>query len=156
MWQQLLRIPYGETTTYGAIARQVALELNKPSMAGQAIGGAVGHNPISIIIPCHRVVGGTGSLTGYAGGLQRKVRLLALEGVDMARFSTPRTERRFECKDALVRGSVGSGFGPEPPAPAFGPEVDRLAGAATNSPRALSISDHQLRRQSITTQRTSS
>lgn len=91
VWQQLLRIPYGQTTTYGAIARQVALEMNKPSMAGQAIGGAVGHNPISIIIPCHRVVGGSGSLTGYAGGLQRKIRLLALEGVNMAGFSTPRT-----------------------------------------------------------------
>lgn len=89
VWQQLLRIPYGETTTYGAIARQVAEQMNKTSMAGQAVGGAVGHNPISIIIPCHRVVGGSGSLTGYAGGIQKKIRLLTLEGVNTARFSVP-------------------------------------------------------------------
>jgi len=89
VWQQLLRIPYGETTTYGAIARQVAEQMNKTSMAGQAVGSAVGHNPISIIIPCHRVVGGSGSLTGYAGGIQKKIRLLTLEGVNTARFSVP-------------------------------------------------------------------
>ena len=90
VWQQLLRIPYGETATYGDIARQVAREMQKASMAGQAVGGAVGHNPISIIIPCHRVVGSSGSLTGYAGGLQKKIRLLALEGVDTAKFFVPR------------------------------------------------------------------
>lgn len=91
VWRQLLRIPYGETTTYGAISRQVAREMNRPSMAGQAIGGAVGRNPISIIIPCHRVVGGNGSLTGYAGGLARKLRLLTLEGAKLGSFSTPQT-----------------------------------------------------------------
>ena len=58
-------------------------------MSGQAVGGAVGHNPISIIIPCHRVVGSSGSLTGYAGGLQKKIRLLALEGVNTVKFFIP-------------------------------------------------------------------
>lgn len=90
VWRQLLDIPYGETMTYGAIARQVALEMKKESMSGQAVGGAVGHNPISIIIPCHRVVGSGGSLTGYAGGLQKKLRLLALEGVNTAKFFVPK------------------------------------------------------------------
>lgn len=79
VWKHLLAISYGETTTYGHIGKQVAKELNKPSMSGQAIGGAVGHNPISIIIPCHRVVGSNGSLTGYAGGLDKKTALLEHE-----------------------------------------------------------------------------
>lgn len=90
VWRQLLKIPYGETTTYGAIANEVALEMQKASMSGQAVGGAVGHNPISIIIPCHRVVGSSGSLTGYAGGLQKKLRLLALEGVNTVKFFVPK------------------------------------------------------------------
>jgi methylated-DNA-[protein]-cysteine S-methyltransferase len=90
VWRQLLRIPYGETMTYGEIARQVAAEMKRTSLPGQAVGGAVGHNPISVIIPCHRVVGSDGSLTGYAGGLQKKIRLLALEGVDTTRFFVPR------------------------------------------------------------------
>ena len=60
-------------------------------MSGQAVGGAVGHNPISIIIPCHRVIGGNGSLTGYAGGIQAKIQLLELEGVDLSRMSVPKT-----------------------------------------------------------------
>lgn len=89
VWQRLLRIPYGETATYGEIGRQVALDLKKTGMSGQAVGGAVGHNPISIIIPCHRVVGSSGSLTGYAGGLGKKVHLLTLEGVDTGRFFLP-------------------------------------------------------------------
>ncbi|MFC0397264.1 methylated-DNA--[protein]-cysteine S-methyltransferase [Paraburkholderia rhizosphaerae] len=89
VWQQLLKIPYGETLTYGAVACQVALEMKKVCMAAQAVGGAVGHNPISIIIPCHRVVGRSGSLTGYAGGLQKKIHLLRLEGVDTANFFLP-------------------------------------------------------------------
>ena len=74
VWQQLLRIPYGATTTYGALAQA----LDRPGGA-QAVGGAVGHNPISIIIPCHRVLGADGALTGYAGGLERKQALLRLE-----------------------------------------------------------------------------
>ena len=78
VWRMLSEIPYGQTTTYGALAR--ALRSAGISAAPQAVGGAVGHNPISILIPCHRVVGADGSLTGYAGGLERKERLLELEG----------------------------------------------------------------------------
>lgn len=80
VWKKLLEIPYGKTRTYGAIAEEIALEDGRTSMSAQAVGGAVGHNPISIIIPCHRVVGSNGSLTGYAGGIDKKVRLLELEG----------------------------------------------------------------------------
>ena len=79
IWELLLRIPYGQVTTYGELAKQAARQLGKASMSAQAVGGAVGHNPISIIIPCHRVVGADGSLTGYAGGLHRKEALLRLE-----------------------------------------------------------------------------
>jgi len=79
VWRQLLNIPYGEVTTYGAVAKAVAAEMGLPSMSAQAVGGAVGHNPISIIVPCHRVVGANGSLTGYAGGVEKKQTLLSLE-----------------------------------------------------------------------------
>lgn len=79
VWQILCTIPYGQTTTYGEIAKQLAARRGLPHMSAQAVGGAVGHNPISILVPCHRVVGLGGSLTGYAGGLERKRCLLALE-----------------------------------------------------------------------------
>ena len=79
VWKILLAIPYGETVTYGDIAREIAARSGISRMSAQAVGGAVGHNPISIIIPCHRVIGSDGSLTGYGGGLDRKARLLALE-----------------------------------------------------------------------------
>lgn len=79
VWDLLLMIPLGEITTYGRIAGSVAGILGVPSMSPQAVGGAVGHNPISILIPCHRVVGSDGSLTGYAGGIDRKAALLSLE-----------------------------------------------------------------------------
>ena len=79
VWKLLLPIPYGQTTTYGEIARQLEKLQNRPHMSAQAVGGAVGHNGISIIIPCHRVVGTKGSLTGYAGGLDKKMALLELE-----------------------------------------------------------------------------
>lgn len=79
VWQRLLQIPYGETTTYGALA--AALRLDGISAAPQAVGGAVGHNPILFLIPCHRVLGADGSLTGYAGGLDVKRKLLQLEGI---------------------------------------------------------------------------
>ena len=75
----LLTIPYGQTVTYGEIANIIAEQKGIEHMSAQAIGGAVGHNPISIIIPCHRVVGANGSLTGYASGLDRKIKLLKLE-----------------------------------------------------------------------------
>ena len=89
VWDILLDIPYGQTVTYGDIARQMAARRGLLRMSAQAVGGAVGHNEVSIIIPCHRVVGTGGSLTGYAGGIARKVKLLTLEGADMSRFFVP-------------------------------------------------------------------
>ena len=89
MWKLLCEIPYGETTTYGELARKIAKQMNKTSMSAQAVGGAVGHNPVSIIIPCHRVVGTNGSLTGYAGGIDTKIKLLELEGADMSKLFKP-------------------------------------------------------------------
>lgn len=83
VWKELMKIPYGKVITYGEIARRIAKTQGKESMSAQAVGGAVGHNPISIIIPCHRVVGANGSLTGYAGGIERKMWLLKHEGVDL-------------------------------------------------------------------------
>ena len=79
VWEILLKIPYGKTTTYKEIAERVAAQRGIPSMSAQAVGGAVGHNPISIIVPCHRILGTDGSLTGYAGGVEKKKSLLALE-----------------------------------------------------------------------------
>ena len=79
VWKILLEIPYGKTTTYGEIAKKLAKDTGKKTMSSQAIGGAIAHNPISIIIPCHRVIGSDGSLTGYAGGIDRKRKLLELE-----------------------------------------------------------------------------
>lgn len=83
VWTALLQIPYGETTTYGAIAQQLAAQREGARVSARAVGGAVGHNPISVIVPCHRVLGANGSLTGYAGGIERKVRLLELERAHM-------------------------------------------------------------------------
>ena len=90
VWGILCTIPYGKTMTYGQIAAQLAAEQGAAHMSAQAVGGAVGHNPLSILVPCHRVVGANGSLTGYAGGIDRKVKLLTLEGVDMSRFFVPK------------------------------------------------------------------
>ena len=90
VWDILLQIPYGQTVTYGEIARQMAEKCGKEKMSAQAVGGAVGHNEISIIIPCHRVVGADGNLTGYGGGMENKVKLLALERNDMSRFFVPK------------------------------------------------------------------
>ncbi len=89
VWKLLREIPYGETITYGGLAKRLARERGLERMSAQAVGGAVGHNPISIIIPCHRVVGSDGSLTGYAGGIDKKERLLILEGVNMEHFYVP-------------------------------------------------------------------
>jgi methylated-DNA-[protein]-cysteine S-methyltransferase len=80
VWKFLLQIPYGKLTSYGKIAGRLAAQEGLTSMSAQAVGGAVGHNPISLLIPCHRVVGANGNLTGYAGGLDRKAALLRLEG----------------------------------------------------------------------------
>lgn len=90
VWKILLQIPYGQTITYGEIARRIAVMKNTSQMSAQAVGGAVGHNEISIIIPCHRVVGTNGSLTGYAGGIDKKISLLKLEHTDMSRLFVPK------------------------------------------------------------------
>lgn len=90
VWEILLRIPYGKTVTYGEIARRLAEKSGRARVSAQAVGGAVGHNEISILIPCHRVVGTGGSLTGYAGGIDKKVRLLELEGADMRDLFVPK------------------------------------------------------------------
>lgn len=83
VWEILLEIPYGHVSTYGEIAKKIAHSKGVSSMSAQAVGGAVGHNPISILIPCHRVVGANGSLTGYAGGLEKKKALLQIEQADL-------------------------------------------------------------------------
>ena len=83
VWKMLCEIPYGEVTTYKEIAQKLAVQKGIASMSAQAVGGAVGHNPISIIIPCHRVVGTNGSLTGYAAGIQVKQMLLSHEGINL-------------------------------------------------------------------------
>ncbi len=83
IWNILCEIPYGKTITYGEISQKIANRRGIKKMSAQAIGGAVGHNPISIIIPCHRVVGTNGNLTGYAGGIEKKLKLLTHEGVNM-------------------------------------------------------------------------
>lgn len=83
VWKLLQQIPYGQTTTYGELAGKIAQEKGLIHMSAQAVGGAVGHNPISIIIPCHRVIGSDGRLTGYAGGIDKKRYLLTLEGMDI-------------------------------------------------------------------------
>ena len=90
VWKILCTIPYGKVITYNDIAKQIAHNRGINKMSAQAIGGAVGHNPISIIIPCHRVVGTNGSLTGYAGGIDKKIYLLKLEEVNMEKLVIPR------------------------------------------------------------------
>lgn len=90
IWQMLCKIPYGEVTTYGEIAKKIAMNAGIKSMSAQAVGNAVGHNPISVIIPCHRVIGTGGNLTGYAGGIEKKIFLLRHEGVDVNKFTLPR------------------------------------------------------------------
>lgn len=90
VWDILLKIPYGKTITYGDIARELAEKKGAAKMSAQAVGGAVGHNEISIIIPCHRVVGTNGSLTGYAGGIDKKISLLTLERADISGLFIPK------------------------------------------------------------------
>ena len=90
VWEIMLTIPYGQTMTYGEIADRIAREKGLSRMSAQAVGGAVGHNSISLIIPCHRVVGTNGSLTGYAGGVDKKVKLLTMEKADMSSLFIPK------------------------------------------------------------------
>ena len=87
--EEMLKIPYGKTVTYGDIAGRISERTGKKPCA-QAVGGAVGHNPISLVVPCHRVVGRSGSLTGYGGGIDRKVALLKLEKTDMSGMFVPK------------------------------------------------------------------
>lgn len=89
VWKILQKIPYGKTVTYGEIAKEIAAQKGLPRMSAQAVGGAVGHNELSVIVPCHRVVGTNGSLTGYAGGIDKKVKLLTLENADMQHLFIP-------------------------------------------------------------------
>lgn len=91
VWSIISDIPYGEVQTYGEIAKEVAKRLGKESMSAQAVGGAVGHNHLCIIIPCHRVVGSNGSLTGYSGGIDKKIALLEHEGVELSKYTVPQT-----------------------------------------------------------------
>lgn len=104
VWQILLQIPYGQTMTYGEIARRMADIQKVPHMSAQAVGGAVGHNGVSIIIPCHRVVGTDGSLTGYAGGMDKKIALLELEHTDMSGFFIPK--RSFSCYSKNIKNKL--------------------------------------------------
>ena len=90
VWEILRKIPYGQTMTYGAIAKEAAEKRGSKNMSAQAAGGAVGRNPVSVIVPCHRVAGTNGSLAGYAGGIEKKVKLLELEGVDLTSFFIPK------------------------------------------------------------------
>ena len=90
VWEILQTIPYGKVVSYGEIARKIAEKRKVPRVSAQAVGGAVGHNPISIIVPCHRVIGANGNLTGYGGGLDKKIALLKLEKVDMKNFFAPK------------------------------------------------------------------
>lgn len=89
VWEILLTIPFGQTMTYGEISEKISSQRGIAKMSAQAVGGAVGHNSISLIIPCHRVVGKNGSLTGYAGGIDKKLKLLELENADTARLFCP-------------------------------------------------------------------
>lgn len=91
IWRLLLQIPYGQTITYGTLARKIEEQTGVSRMSAQAVGGAIAHNPICILIPCHRVIGSNGSLTGYAGGIDKKIKLLALENVDLSKLFIPKT-----------------------------------------------------------------
>lgn len=105
VWALLLQIPYGQTTTYGALAKQLAEINGGKRVSAQAVGGAVGHNPVSIIVPCHRVVGSDGSLTGYAGGIEKKD-TLADAGKRRGGKSLPITKSRPSRRDDLLLLSV--------------------------------------------------
>ncbi len=90
VWHELEKIGYGQTQNYGEIAKVVASEMKRPSMSSQAVGNAIGQNPLAILVPCHRVVGKDGNLTGYSGGLTKKIKLLQLERIDVTKFYWPR------------------------------------------------------------------
>lgn len=102
VWQILCEISYGEVYTYGEIAKVIAREQGKARMSAQAVGGAVGHNPISIIIPCHRVVGANGNLTGYAGGIKTKIALLEHEGIKIIKSDINKRKNSAVFVDYIV------------------------------------------------------
>ena len=110
VWEELLKIPYGETKSYGAIAAAVAKKRGVPRMAAQAVGGAVGRNNIVIIIPCHRVIGADGNLTGYNGGLEKKIALLALESADLGSMYLPKRKPEPEAAEMLPARVTGDGL----------------------------------------------
>ena len=89
VWNILKEIPYGNVITYGEIAKRLALEKGMKKMSAQAVGAAISHNPISIIVPCHRVIGNNNNLTGYAGGIDKKIKLLEIEGIDISNMKKP-------------------------------------------------------------------
>jgi len=95
VWNILLTIPYGRVITYGDIAKKLEQKY-KRKMSAQAVGGAVGHNPISIIVPCHRVVGTNGNLTGYAGGIDKKIKLLKLENINFEKLFVPKKTQHYK------------------------------------------------------------
>jgi len=97
VWKLLYDIPYGEIVTYGEIADRVKKKTGKQQMSAQAVGGAVGKNPISIVVPCHRVMGVDGNLTGYGGGIENKLWLLRHEGVSVERFFIPKEKETKKC-----------------------------------------------------------
>lgn len=103
VWNLLKTIPYGETVCYKDIAREIAQIRKIKCMSAQAVGRAIGQNPISLIIPCHRVIGSNGSLTGYAGGIYNKLRLLALEGINPSRLSMPSEKQSDYSEPSLFR-----------------------------------------------------
>lgn len=103
VWEALCKIPYGQVVTYKDIANEIAAKRGLKRMSAQAVGGAVGRNPISIIVPCHRVVGSNGSLTGYDGGLEYKIWLLEKEGMDMGRFTPSRPVADSPEKSPAIR-----------------------------------------------------
>ncbi|CAK8053960.1 methylated-DNA--[protein]-cysteine S-methyltransferase [Eupransor demetentiae] len=90
VWQELLTIPFGELRTYGEIANEVADKMGRTSMSSQAVGAAISHNPISILVPCHRVISTSNNLTGYAGGIPAKIKLLEIEGHTLSDFKLPK------------------------------------------------------------------
>ena len=93
VWYHLLKIPYGSVVTHKSISEEVAKDFGKEKMSAQAVGKAVGKNPISIIIPCHRVVGTNNNLTGYNGGIDKKIKLLEIEGIDSTKYQLPKGPR---------------------------------------------------------------
>ncbi|MDY0276863.1 MAG: methylated-DNA--[protein]-cysteine S-methyltransferase [Acholeplasma sp.] len=93
VWDELLRIPYGELITYGDIAKKIAKISGKEKMSAQAVGNAVGKNPLAIIIPCHRVIGANNNLTGFSGGMDKKIKLLTIEGHDLSDYKMPKEKK---------------------------------------------------------------